>query len=312
MIKKFNEYNDYMNESLFGNISRLQPGSRPETKNKLLGRMDDDNYASEIFEEMKSDFIKYDKDLHKVKIMGDSKMIYVFGQYHIIKNSTQTGNFNEEPIFGNVLNKRITVTYVKPELLLKPNELETMFGVSRGLKYAKGRMEIETTTKNPNYRPGFRPKYDEVLSPSEKEMVRVIDREKEDFKITYDLSKEIFNYFNKEYVKQYPQLKNAQYKNEWSINEIESGKKPSLGYLHATDIKGKNITYDYSDLKDKKKIEDYIKNNEIIEGRNKERYPITYFTLPNEDKETIKSNIENMSKDDVKKQNMERVYSFKK
>ena len=311
MIKKFNEFNK-VDESILGNISRLQPGSRPETKNKLLGRMDDDNYVSEIFEEMKEDFEKYDRDLKKVKIIRDSQLIYIFGKYDIIKNSPNSGNSNNEPIFDNVLNKKVKVTYIKPELLLNPNELEKSFGVSRGLKFAKGNIKIETITKNPNYRPGFQPKWNEVLSPSEKEMVRKIDRKEEEFKITYDLAKEIFDYFNKEYIKKYPQLKNAQYKNEWGINEIEKGKKPNLGYLHAKDITGKGITYSYDDLKDKNKIENYIKNNEIIEGKNKEYYPITYFTLPNEDKEVIKSNIENMSQEEVNKQNMERVYSFKK
>lgn len=310
-IKKFDEYNK-IDESIFGNVSRLQPGSRPETKNKLLGRMDDDNYAAEIFEEMKEDFEKYNKDLNKVKIIGDSKLIYIFGKYHVTKNSTQTGNFNDEPLFDNVLNKKITVTYIKPELLLNPNSLEKHFGVSKGLKLAKGRMEIDETLKNPNYNPNFSPKWNEVLSPSEKEMVRMIDRREEDFKITYDLAKEIFSYFDKEYIKKYPQLKNAKYKNEWSIKEIENGKKPNLGYLHETDIKGNNITYDYTDIKDKKKIENFIKNNVILTGKNKDRYPITYFTLPNEDEETIKSNMENMSQEDIKKQNMERVYSFKK
>ena len=77
-------------------------------------------------------------------------------------------------------------------------------------------------------------------------------------------------------------------------------------------LKTKEIIYSYYDLKDKKKIEEYIKNNVIIETRNDERIPITYFTLPDEDEETINNNIKTMSKEDIEKQNLERVYSFKK
>ena len=311
MIKKFEEFNK-VNESIFGNISRLQPGDRKDSKNKFLGRMGDDNYAYDVFSDMKEDFEKYNKDLRKVNIMGDSKMSYIFGKFDKIKNSSMSGNYNTEPIFDNTLNKKVTITYIKPEILLKPNELEKMFGVNRGIKFAKGRIKIEEIKKNPNYRPGFSPKWNEELSPSEKEMVRFIDRYNDDFKITYDVAKEIYDYFNKEYIKKYPQLKDATYKNTENIEKVENNKKPRLGFVDVYDKNKKEIIYSYYDLKDKKKIEEYIKNNVIIETKNDERIPITYFTLPDEDEETINNNIKTLSKEDIEKQNLERVYSFKK
>jgi len=53
-MKNLQDYNSY-NESLFSEISRLNPK-----------RYKNDIKVSELFEEMKEDFLKYDKNLKKV------------------------------------------------------------------------------------------------------------------------------------------------------------------------------------------------------------------------------------------------------
>lgn len=303
MITKFN---DFMNEGLFGGIARLRPGDRPETRNKIAGRMKDDNYAVDIYNDMVEDFEKYGRDLRKVMVIDNYKISYVFGKYDVVKNSPMTGNYPDDRY-----KKTISVTYIGPEILINRNSLEKSFGVSRGFKLANGRMKIEEIIPNPNYDPDFNPENIFNMTDSERERYRTIDTEEESFKISHDIAKDFVTYFIKEYDKQYPQLKKAKYKNLMSIKEIEQGNKPSLGYVDVFDKEHNEIVYAYYDTKDKKKIEKYIKNHVCLKGRNKDHYPITYFTLDDEPEEEIKRNMEEMSQSDVNKQNMERVNNYK-
>lgn len=292
-----------VNESLFGNIARLGVGSRKDTKGKLLGRQDDDNFAIEIYNEMVKDFEANGKDLKKVMMMGDHKIHYVFGPYDKINNSPMTGN-------KQVGNKDITVTYIAPELLLKPNSLEKHFGVSRGLKLAKGYMQIEEWVENPDYNPNYHPDFKTMMggrmSDSERNMMRMYDVKEERFNITYDLAKDFVDFFKKEYNKQYPELKKAKYRNLMSIGEIEKGKKPNLGYVDEFDKNHKEIIYPYDDLKDKKKILNYIKNNVCVNGKSKEDYPVTYFTKEGETVKEVEKKMKGMTKAEIVNQNKER------
>lgn len=244
------------NESVLGNISRLGYGSREDTKNKIAGRMKDDNYVIDIYNDMIKDFEESGKDLNKINLIKNERLTYVFGEFDRIKNSPFSGNQKN----GNI---KINVSYIKPEILLKRNSLEKMFGVSRGLRMAKGQFKITKVVDNPNYNKniGFKNIFKNDFSDSERDMMRMHNTTEESFKITYDLAKSFISFFAKEFDRQYPQLKNADYKNTMSIQSIEEGKKPNLGYIDKFDKNGTEIVYGFSDIKDKKKIEKYIENH---------------------------------------------------
>jgi ABC-type antimicrobial peptide transport system permease subunit len=307
-MKNIKGFEEFANESIFGNVARLGLGDRPNTKNKIAGRQDDDNYAVEIYNDMINDFNKNGKDLRKVNMMSDHHISYVFGEFDTIKNSPLSGN-------EKVGNKKITITYIPAKILVNRNSLEKTFGVSSGLKLAKGRIKIKEILENPNYAPNYHPDYKKTMgedfTDSERNMMRMYDRKEEEFKITYDLAKDFCDYFLKEYNKQYPQLKNAKHRNTWSINEIEKGKKPTLGYVDVFDKNNNEIIYNYDDVKNKKKIENYIKNHICVKGRNEEGYPITYFLSDDETVEEIEKKMETLSREEVDKQNMERVLSYR-
>jgi hypothetical protein len=307
-MKNIKGFEEFANESIFGNVARLGLGDRPNTKNKIAGRQDDDNCAVEIYNDMIKDFDKYGRDLKKVMMMSDTRMSYVFGEYDKIYNSPMTGN-------ERVGNKKVTITYIPAEVLLKRNSLEKTFGVSSGLKLAKGRIEITEILENPNYSPNYHPGFEKTMrrdfTDSERNMMRMYDRKEEEFKITYDLAKDFCDYFLKEYNKQYPQLKKAEHKNLWSIGEIEQGKKPNLGYVDVFDKNHNEIIYGYDDVKDKKKIEKYIKDHICLKGKNDKGYPITYFLSDDETVEEVEKKIKTMSLEEVNKQNIERVLSYK-
>lgn len=305
LITKFDEY---IKESVFGDVARLRPGSRSDTKNKLAGRLTDDKYAVSLFNEMIEDFEKYDRDLRKVKVMGNDSILYLMGKYDIIKNSPNSGNYDN--INGNT---RIKIMYFGAELKLKQNELEKMFGVRKGFEGAKAAIEIEKTVKNPMYNPNFKPDYKSImggLSPTESEMYRPMITTDERFKITYDVARKMIDYFLKEYDVQYPQLKKAKYKNADSIREIEKGNKPGLGFVGVFDKNHNDITYSYYEVDDEKKIENYIKNHIVIKGRNNQNYPITYFMNDEENEEEVRAKILTSDKDVIEKQNMDRVYQY--
>jgi len=266
-MKYLNNFEKH-NEGIGSHIRKLGSGDRENTKGLFLGRATDDIEAKKIFKEMKDDFEKYDKDVRKSKIFGDS-MVYYMGKFDSKNNSPGVGNVPEDGY-----QKKIKVSAWK----------------GKGLEISWGRIEVETITPN-NEDGGAR-----------------INRNEESFKISYDIAKKIHDYFNDEYVKQYPELKDAEYKNLDQIRNIKTGKKATLGYLYATDPKGENITYSYKDIKDKKKIEKYINNNPVFVGRNYKRNHITYFTIPGESEDLVRDNIMNMEHDDVEKQNLERVY----
>jgi len=289
-MKHINEYNKF-NEGVLSQIRKLGPGDRENTKNLFLGRAIDDVAAKKIFKRMQDDFIKYDKDCRKIKIMGDHSFSYVMGKYDIIKNSAMSGNHPDDKN-----QEKISVYFWKKE----------------GLELSSGRIEIEITKPNPKHDPNLSATLGWNRRPTEEERERlaVIKQEEEMFKISYDVAKKIYDYFNDEFIKQYPQLKDATHKNEWSIKEIEKGEEPRLGSVDLFDPKGTEIIYSYRKLEDRPKLMKYIKNNVCIEGRNKDRYPVTYFTEPGEDEDAVRDNIVNWSQKEINKQNMERVHKY--
>jgi hypothetical protein len=290
-MKYINEY-DKFNEGILDQVRKLGPGDRKKTKDLFLGRAIDDVEAKKIFQEMKDDFEKYNKDLRKVMIIDDYKVSYYMGEYHSVKNSPMSGNYPD-----NRHQKKIGVSLFK----------------SKGLEPNKGRIEIETITPNPNYDPNMSREVG-LRNPTEeeREKLRAIDRNEESFKISYDVAKKIYDYFNEEYIEQYPQLKDAKYKNKLSIQSIEEGENPRLGSVDVFDKNHNEVIYPYYKLEDKEKIEKYIKNHEVYKGKNYKREYITYFSEPGESEDMIRDNIMNMDRDDVDKQNMERVYKYSK
>jgi len=287
-IKKFE-----VNEALKDQIRKLGPGSRDKTKDLFLGRAIDDVEAKKYFKEMKEDFEKYNKDCRKIMIIDDYKVVYVFGKFDIIKNNPMTGNYPDD-------------RYQK--------EYKVSFFKRKGIESNSGRFEIEEIKPNPKYDPDFKlgiNKYSrDKTTEEEREKVRAIDRYDDSFKISYDVAKKIYDYFQEEFLKQYPQLKNAKYMNQNSIQTIEKGNAPSLGSVDVFDKNHNEIIYPYYKIEDKDKIEKYIKNNVIEKGRNYKREHITYFTIPGESDDLVRDNIMNMSREDIDKQNMERLYDY--
>lgn len=288
MITKFDEY---INEGLLDQVRKLGKGDRENTKDVFLGRAIDNIQANKVFDRVKKDFEQNGKDLRKVMIIGDYKVKYVMGKFDIIKNSPMTGNFPDDK---------------------HKEEISFSFFKEGGLSAGKGRLEIDETIPNPNYDPELHIPFRQSPTEEEREKLAVISRNETSFKISIDVAKKVYDYFNDEYIKQYPQLKDAKNKNSWSIQEIEKGEKPKLGYVDIFDPEGTEIIYSYTDIKDKPKIEKYIKNNKCIKGKNKEHRHITYFTVPGESDGAIRDNMMNFTQAEVNKQNMERVYNYSK
>jgi len=268
-MKYINNFEKH-NEGIGTQLRKLGPGDREKTKDMFLGRAIDDIAAKKVFKEIKEDFEKYNKDLRKTNLYGNTNLTYYMGEFNARNNSPGVGNHPED---GH--QKVIKVSAWKGE----------------GLELNWGRIEIDITTPNTN--------------PDEP---RSIDSNEEFFKISYDIAKKMLNYFYDEFNKQYPQLKGSESKNNGQIKSIENGEAPTLGYIHATDKKGERITYNYKDIKDKDKMIKYIVDNVIITGRNYKQHHITYFTEPGESEDLVRDNVMNMETDDVDKQNLERVY----
>ena len=291
-MKYLNKF-EKQNEGVLSQIRKLGPGDRENTKNLFLGRAIDDIAAKKIFKRMQDDFIKYDKDCKKIKIMGDHHFSYIMGKYDVVKNSTMSSNYPNDKH-----QEKITVYFWKKDRL----------------ELSSGRIEIEKTKPNPKYDPELSSTLYLNRQPTEEERERlaVINREEEMFKISYDIAKKIYDYFNDEFIKQYPQLKDANHKNEWSIKEIEKGEKPKLGSVDIFAPNGEEIIFPYTNLEDRPKLIKYIKAHPCFKGRNKDREHITYFTEQGEDEDLVRDNIINMSREDVDKQNIDRVYKFNK
>ena len=282
------------NEAIKDQIRKLGPGSRKKTKDLFLGRAIDDIEAKKLFEKMKKDFEEYNKDCRKIMIIDDYKVVYLFGEFHNVKNNPMTGNYPDDRY-----QKTYKVTFFK----------------EKGIEPNRGRFEIEGIRPNPKHDPEHRvgaEKYlgQEKMTDEDREKVRAIDRYEDSFKISYDVAKGIYDYFRNEFIKQYPQLELSKYMNQGSIQTIEKGEKPSLGSVDVFDKNHNEIIYFYYDVNDKKKLEKFIKNHACYKGRNYKRHHITYFSLPNESEDLIRDNIINMEHDDVHKQNMERVYNY--
>jgi len=248
--------------------------------------------ADEIFKEMIKDFEDNGKDLRKVMVIGDYKVHYVCGKYHQINNSPMTGN-------KQVGSRDISVMMFAPEHLLDAG---------------KGRIEIEEKAINPKHDPsyGHLDKDDELSDDDKRDKWRIYNPTEERFDIPYKKAKKIFDYFNNEWDKQYPQLKGAKYKNLMNIQEIESGDKPRLGSVDVRDKNNQEIIYSYHDFEDEEKLKKYIKNHVCIQGKSREDYPVTYFTKDGESEADAKRFIKNTPKERIERVNLERVHEYSK
>lgn len=220
---------------------------------------------------MKKDFEKYDKNLKKIKIFGGYSLSYCMGEYDEISNSPDTGNVAEDG-YKTIIN----ISFFERDKL----------------DFAYGRIKTDTTTPNDE---GETPRY---------------NRKTENFKISYDIAKNTYDYFINEFDKQFPQLKGSEYRNSSQVREIEKGNKPTLGYLHATDKAGNDITDSYESFEDKPIMIKYIENHVVKTGKNHKYNHISYYTSPEESEDLIRDNMFNMEHGEVEKQNLERAYKY--
>tara|TARA_R110000772_G_scaffold55_6_gene322 strand:+ start:1217 stop:2140 length:924 start_codon:yes stop_codon:yes gene_type:complete len=224
-------------ETFMGSLARLNPN-----------RDKNDDKALDLFKEIIEDYEKYDHDLKKVSILDDNnkkisfteisigkdyRLQYVFGKFHIVRNSTMSGN-------NQAGNRHITIMDIPFRITLKKNSLERAFNTNR-VNLRRTTVKDIKTINNPNYN-----------SRSERQGEMHLHDKKEDrYRISYDISNQIFNYFVKEYKDQYPNLKDSNYKSSDSIRDIE---RQSLPKDHDKKVKEQWEI----------KIDSYLKKHDII------------------------------------------------
>lgn len=207
-MKNINTYEQF-NENI---LSRLSP---KKWKNDIK--------ATLLFDEIKADFEKYDRDLRKVSIFKDDieksfqklefgsrgRFAYCFGKYHPINNSTRTGN-------ERIGNRKIEISYYNTRIDFKERDISIGESNVRDIRIVE-----DTSKSNRKYGP-----YSKSI---------------EDFyNISKDISNKIVNYFIKEYDKKYPQL--GKYKNVNYIDDIEDGMTPTVEYITGVDVNGQTVT----------------------------------------------------------------------
>ncbi len=226
-IKSYKDYNS-LNESLWGIFRRLID---PKRKN-------DDQKALDIFEMMKEDFLKSNKNLYKVRMSLDdsyTNLFYRFNEYDANRDVT-TDSMN------NPGDMKISITHIPTELLLKRSDLEQAFNVKRGLKIAHGTLKFEGLEENSNF--------------------RKISKIDESINITCDIAKQIITYFKTEYEKQYPQIKSSRYYNGSQISDIEKGNPILLKYVEEKNKNGKWVTRSVKVGDDIEKIKKEIRESD--------------------------------------------------
>ena len=230
------------NESLYGEISRLNPN-----------RLSNDEYAYDVFDEMKEDFEKYDRDLKKVKIIDDNgsivkigssidlgrnaKLFYLFGEYHPVNNDHHSGN-------NKAGNREIIIKFLPFSVVLKKNSLEKAFNTNR-VSPLKVNMIDKKWVNNPIYNPNIsgKIKFNEEPTKREREMMVRLKEEENDVRISPDISGRIFKYFLKEFNVQYPKLKKGTIKGSTQIRDIQKDVEPTIKYIHVRNKDGVELTY---------------------------------------------------------------------
>jgi hypothetical protein len=229
-MNKLNNLNK-LNESLYGELSRLNPV-----------RYKNDVKAANLFDEIKKDFIKNNKDLRKVsilkhkssnKLFNDGKLsigrfdkiTYLFDKFHPVYNNNYTGN--------NFPGKReIVISFIPFEITFKRNKLEMMFNSPI---FNKLKINVTDTRweKNPIYNPNISSNlnWNESPSPKEREMMVKLNVTEDEYKISPDIGGKIIKYFIKEYNKQYPELINSKYLGNLQISDINKNVKPTIKHI---------------------------------------------------------------------------------
>jgi len=262
------------NESLYGEISRLNPK-----------RYENDAKANNIFYDIIEDFKMYNMDLKKVKIIDDENnfnifnggieigingsLTYIFGKYNPIHNNINSGNQKSG-------NRKIEIKYIPFNLIFKKNKLEKIFKTRHIMPQ---RINVKDTKifDNPMYNPNISAKDDPNYKEGES-MKLYMDID--EFNISVDIASKLLKYFIKEYNKQYPKLK--KYKGEMEISDIEKGVEPILKYIKIKNKDGDYLTYGLRYGENEKEIRTFLYNMTNKEydifwkNRNKKLYKSHY------------------------------------
>lgn len=274
-LKSFNE----LNESIFGDIARLNP-DRKENDNKFLL----------LVNEIKEDFENHNKDLRKISIIDDGgskinineisigqsyRLSYVFGKFHTIHRNLRTGNVKD-------WDRRITINNVPFFITLRKNELEKAFNTKR---FNLSKTSVKDVTKVPNY----------DRNPRIPGKQHLHNNKIDEYKISYDLALDLFKYFIEEYNSQFPELKSTKYKNPDAINYFKKGVMPVERYIDIKLKDGSRATYGLNIGENEKEIRNIISkmNREEYDNwskeRNKERYkPFDEYNKKRKDKWSVK------------------------
>lgn len=243
-MKKIRRFRDFKtNEGVLDNIARLNPE-----------RYENDKKFSNLIDDIKEDFEKYDKDLRKVKIIDDGgtsisldnisigksySLSYVFGKYHPVLRDVLSGNRENG-------DRRIKLSKVPFSFTIRKDELEKAFNTGR---INPGRCRVVDTKTVPNYdrnpNIGNHRRHNEVV---------------DEYKISSDMSNYIFTYFIDEYDRQYPELKGTRYKSSWDIRDIKKGVPVTTKFITVKNKEGKNLTLELRKGDNEKELRKKVSN----------------------------------------------------
>lgn len=83
---------------------------------------------------------------------------------------------------------------------------------------------------------------------------------KEEYKVSADMANYLFNFFVKEYDKQYPDLKGIRNKNSMEISDIQKGVSPAVKFITVKSKDGKDLTYHLRKNEDEKEVRQRLSN----------------------------------------------------
>lgn len=304
-MKHLQNYQKY-NESLFGEISRLNPK-----------RYKNDVKMNKLFDEIYDDFVLYGKNLKKVKIIKDDneisfsrvelgmsgKLIYNFGKYHPINNDVNTGN-------QRAGNRRIEISYLPLSFVFKKNSLEKSFGTSR-FSNIEIRVKDKKIIDNPIYNPniqrnlGFR----EQPTDRDREMMVMYKEIKDEYTVSGDIAVKIIKYFIDEYNRQYPEI-TGKYRNSMEISDVEKGVNPTIKYIEVKSKDDEWVTAAIRKGDNEKEITRMIKSMTKDEFKKydkeqDEKMYEPYYTKKKKEEEILRGQCENIIKPLLDKYNFE-------
>jgi len=248
---------DELNESIFGDLGRLDPK-----------RYDNDKKFLKLYKEIIDDFNKYDQDLRKVAIInnkgksitsseinvGDrATLTYVFGKFHPVYNNIHTGN-------SRAGKRKIKISYIPFSITLRKNELEKMFKTSR-INLKKVRVKEEKTIDNLEYNPNISKNYGIFEEPTEsdRKKMAMYHEIEDEYRVSADVAGKLLKAFVDEYHRQYPSIK-GKYMNSMEISDAKAGIKPVLKYIDVINKDGEELILDIREGDDEKEIRDMLKN----------------------------------------------------